>query len=94
MSVAGLAKRLELERQVSPTVQVAAWLCSTLILRSRNSTRSWRFAATTAGFSASACLSYPPQSSSESMFSSTDARARLKEHRAAALPVVNLFWRT
>ena len=45
MSVAGLAKRSELELQVS---LVATWLCSTLMSRSRNSALSWRFAATTA----------------------------------------------
>ena len=67
------------------SVRVATWLRSTLMSRSRNSARSWCFAATTAGSNASAGLSYPPQSSS--IVSSADARARLKAHRAAALPV-------
>ncbi len=44
-------------------VRVAGRLRSTQMSRSRNSARSWRFASTTVWSSASACDSYPPQSS-------------------------------
>ena len=80
MSVAGLAKRLELELQVSPSRDLASLYGVYAVVEVKKFRSIMAFAPTSAG---SSCVSYPHQSSS--IVLPANARARLKAHRAAAL---------